>query len=110
VKLLFDQNLSPRLVDRLADLYPDSVHVSTIGLDCASDDEVWEYARQSDCFIVTKDVDYSDFSLIRGFPPRTIWLRLGNCSTREVEAALRLHYRAIQVLSNDPQAGVLTVL
>ena len=110
MKLLFDQNLSPRLVGRLADLYPDSVHVSTIGLDCASDDEVWEYARKNDCFIVTKDVDYSDLSLIRGFPPRIIWLRLGNCSTREAEAALRRHYQAIQLLSTDPQSGVLIIL
>ena len=46
--LLFDQNLSPRLVDRLADLYPGSVHVSTVGLSTAFDREVWEYARQHD--------------------------------------------------------------
>jgi predicted nuclease of predicted toxin-antitoxin system len=45
MKLLFDQNLSPRLVNRLAVLFPDSAHVQSVGLDCANDDQVWEYAR-----------------------------------------------------------------
>jgi len=38
VKLLFDQNLSSRLVARLADLYPGSAHVQSLGLDTFSDD------------------------------------------------------------------------
>ncbi len=45
MKLLFDQNLSPRLVARLADCYPGSAHVSEVGLDRALDVEVWEFAR-----------------------------------------------------------------
>jgi predicted nuclease of predicted toxin-antitoxin system len=57
VKLLFDQNLSPKLVNRLADLFPDSAHVESVGLDCASDDQVWEYARLNGFPIVTKDAD-----------------------------------------------------
>jgi len=40
MKLLFDQNLSPTLVMRLADLFPDASHVQAIDLDCASDDRV----------------------------------------------------------------------
>lgn len=46
MKLLFDQNVSPRLAERLADLFPGSVHVFSIGLDCAIDDKLWEFARQ----------------------------------------------------------------
>ena len=70
--LLFDQNLSPNLVERLSDLYPDSVHVSEIGLDTALDRVVWEYARQHDYMIVTKDADFSEMSLPLGFPPKVI--------------------------------------
>ncbi len=44
MKLLFDQNLSPKLVNRLADLFPGSIHVLSVGLDCADDDRIWEYA------------------------------------------------------------------
>lgn len=67
--LLFDQNLSPRLVDRLADLYPGSIHVSTVGLSTAFDKVVWGYARQHDYIIVTKDADFSELGLLLGFPP-----------------------------------------
>ena len=85
MKLLLDQNLSPRLVHRLADLYPDAAHVSLVGLDRASDGEVWDYAQANDCIIVTKDADFSDMSVLRGHPPKIIWLRLGNCTTSDVE-------------------------
>jgi len=60
MKLLFDQNLSPRLVYRLADLYPNSSHVMEVGLDRSFDKEVWNYARQQHYLIVTKDVDDSE--------------------------------------------------
>ncbi|MEG4803108.1 DUF5615 family PIN-like protein [Microcoleus sp. ARI1-B5] len=55
--LLFDQNLSPRLVSCLADIYPGSVHLDGIGLATTPDREVWDYARQHDYIIVTKDAD-----------------------------------------------------
>lgn len=81
MKLLFDQNLSPRLVAHFADLYPDSRHVYSVGLDRASDVIVWEYAQQNGFVLVTRDVDFSELSLLRGFPPKIIWIRRGNCST-----------------------------
>lgn len=84
-KLLFDQNLSPRLIKRLEAEYRDSVHVSQVGLDRASDREVWDYARIHDFIIVTKDSDFSDLSVMQSFPPKIIWLRLGNCTTGEIE-------------------------
>ena len=37
--------LVAQLVGRLPDLFPGSSHVQLIGLDCADDDRVWEYAR-----------------------------------------------------------------
>lgn len=107
--LLFDQNLSPRLVGYLSDLYPDSVHVSNLGLGMAFDRTVWEYARQGDYIIVTKDADFSELSLLLGFPPKVIWIRRGNCSTREIELLLRESYDAIVALSDDPETGILTL-
>jgi predicted nuclease of predicted toxin-antitoxin system len=47
MKLLFDQNLSPKLVSRLADLFPGSSHVQSEGLDSANDDQIWEHAPGS---------------------------------------------------------------
>ncbi len=107
--LLFDQNLSPHLVERLSDLYPDSAHVSKIGLDTALDRVVWEYARQHNYMIVTKDADFSEMSLLLGFPPKVIWICRGNCSTREIELLFRDNYEAIVALSDDPATGILTL-
>ena len=107
--LLFDENLSPRLVDRLADIYPGSAHVSSIGLGNALDKAVWEYARQNDFMVVTKDADFSEMSLVSGFPPKVIWIRRGNCSTRDIENLLRESFQAIVALSDDPALGILTL-
>ena len=64
MKVLFDQNLSPRLVNSLADLYPDSDHVFNLNLDQASDNEVWEFALDRGFAIVTKDADFGDLTLL----------------------------------------------
>lgn len=62
MKLLFDHNLSPRLVDRLAKMYPNSQHLFLIGLDQADDLTVWEYARQNEFTVVTRDADFNELS------------------------------------------------
>ncbi|MCA1667940.1 MAG: DUF5615 family PIN-like protein [Thermomicrobia bacterium] len=110
MKLLFDQNLSPSLVRRLSDLFSLACHVSTVGLGAASDEVVWEYAWMNAYTIVTKDADFSDFGVMRGFPPQIIWLRLGNCTTHAVEIALRAQNSAIMSLDADPTIGVLTIV
>jgi predicted nuclease of predicted toxin-antitoxin system len=107
--LLFDQNLSPRLVDHLADIYPDSEHVSSLGLGEAMDMEIWQYAHDHDYMIVTKDADFSEFGVIKGFPPKIIWIRRGNCSTKDIEMILRENYSAISNLSEDMETGILTL-
>jgi predicted nuclease of predicted toxin-antitoxin system len=71
------QELSPRLVNRLADLYPDANHTSFAGLDRATDIEIWQYAQAQGYIIVTKDSDFNDVSVLRRFPPKVIWMRLG---------------------------------
>jgi predicted nuclease of predicted toxin-antitoxin system len=89
MKLLFDHNLSPNLVNRLRELYPESNHVYRLGLDRVPKTEVWEYAKREEFLIVTKDTDFSDLSLLRGFLPKIIWIRRGNCKTADIEAILR---------------------
>jgi predicted nuclease of predicted toxin-antitoxin system len=109
VSLLFDQNLSPRLTERLVDVFPGASHVSLCGLERATDDDVWSYARANGFTIVTKDADFGDLGVIRGFPPKVVWLRLGNCTTRQIEAVLRAQALAIQALMTDPTVGVLAI-
>ena len=109
MKLLFDQNLSPKLVQRLAEPYPGSSHVQFQGLDCADDDQVWEYARLHGFAIVTKDADYNNLSVVRGNPPKVIWLLLGNCTTAQVEAVLRNNVAEIEAFEKDLSVGTLGV-
>jgi predicted nuclease of predicted toxin-antitoxin system len=110
MKLLFDQNLSPRLVELLKDVYPDSTHVSLAGLERASDEAVWTYARENSYVIVTKDADFDELNQLRGSPPKVVWLRLGNCTTDQIEGVLRSRLRALVVLEAEPEVGVLTLL
>ena len=89
MKLLFDENLSPRLVEALADLYPGSVHVHQSGLSSTDDAAIWKYAKDNGFAIVSKDSDFQERSVLHGHPPKIIWLRATNCSSAEIESLLR---------------------
>ena len=109
MKLLFDQNLSPRLVERLTDLYPGSAHVYSVGLDRAPDLAVWSFARAHGYSIVTRDSDFPDLATLFGLPPHIVWIRRGNCSSQEIESILRSHYEAIADLSLGRSSGILAL-
>jgi len=89
VKLLFDENLPPRLAGALADLYPGSSHVHECGLGSADHEAIWQYAKGNGYSIVSKDSDFQERSVLRGSPPKIIWLRVANCSSTEIERLLR---------------------
>ncbi len=108
-RLLFDQNLSPKLVKLLGDLYPNSDHLDLLGLGTVNDTVVWEYALNNDFVVVTKDADFADLSVLRGFPPKVIWIRRGNCSTVNIEEILRNHDMEIEDLVADLISGILTL-
>ena len=109
MKLLFDQNLSPRLVKALADLYPDSQHVYLLELGESDDRKVWDYAKEHNYCIVTKDADFSDFSLLLGQPPKVLWIRRGNCKTDDIETLLRNHHKDILALGENTLTGILAL-
>jgi predicted nuclease of predicted toxin-antitoxin system len=102
LKLLFDQNLSRKLVTRLADLYSASSHVQFHGLQQKTDTEIWDFAKANDFCIVTQDVDFAERSRLYGSPPKVVWLRCGNAPTSQVETLLRAGADAIQELLNNP--------
>lgn len=109
MKLLFDENLSPQLVWLLKDLFPDSIHVRDVGLKAADDPEVWKYAQENDLIICSKDSDMHQRSFVLGYPPKVVWVRLGNCSTSDVEDCLRLHFAAIEAFAADKHASFLAL-
>jgi predicted nuclease of predicted toxin-antitoxin system len=109
MKLLFDENLSPKLVRLLHDLFPDSLHVRDVALKAADDPVVWKYAQDNSLIICSKDSDMHQRSFLLGFPPKVVWVRLGNCSTSDVERLLRKHFIAIEGFAADSYASFLTL-
>ena len=109
MRLLFDENLPPRLVPRLADLYPASVHVRDVGLKNVPDEVVWQYAQSNGLVIVSKDSDFHHRSLLFGFPPKVIWLRRGNCSVQEIEMILRGYQAEIELFGEDTEGAFLVL-
>jgi len=101
VKLLLDQNLSPRLLRTLEAVYPGSSHVRVVGLRDADDAVVWEFAREHDFIIVSKDSDFHQRSFVFGFPPKVIWIRRGNCPTRDIEKVFAEHQSSILEFCED---------
>ncbi|HEX5085273.1 MAG TPA: DUF5615 family PIN-like protein [Blastocatellia bacterium] len=77
MKLLFDQNLSSKLVKSLADLFPDSLHVKDLGMQQTDDRLIWERAKQDGLTIVSKDSDFYQKAVLFGHPPKVIWIKRG---------------------------------
>ena len=78
MRLLFDQNVSYRVVKKLKSILPDAIGVREIGLYNADDYQIWEYALKNEYMVVTFDKDIPAIESVRGFPPKIIWLRTGN--------------------------------
>ena len=78
MKLLFDQNISFRLIKQITDVFPQAQQVMEVGLTDHNDSEIWEFAREHNYTIVTFDSDFYDLSVIKGTPPKIIWLRILN--------------------------------
>jgi len=109
VKLLFDENLSPGLVQALEPEYPGSAHVRTLGLRGATDWAIWERARQAAYAIVSKDNDFRQLSFLHGAPPKVIWLSVGNVGTEVILRLLRSQRAEIQVFEADTEASLLAL-
>jgi predicted nuclease of predicted toxin-antitoxin system len=107
MKLLFDQNLSPSLVHRLADVLPESSHVRDFGLSDADDSTIWAHAKREGLTIVSKDSDFRQRAFMHGPPPKVISIGLGNCTTTQVEALLRARASDIRYFVGDPQTAIL---
>ena len=109
MKLLLDQNLSPRLVTILSALYPGSTHVRAVGLHAADDDRVWTYAAEQGFVIVSKDADFHQRSFVLGHPPKVVWIRRGNCSTAEIEEILRVRQAELLAFERDEDGAFLVL-
>lgn len=110
MKLLFDQNISFRLLERVKHLFPEAKQVRILGLENASDIQIWEYAKNHNYCIVSFDADFFDISNLKGHPPKIIWLRTGNTTTANLEKLLILKYEVIEDFIKNPVYDDITCL
>ena len=81
MRLLFDQNISFRILSKIKIYFPEAKQVRELGIENYSDVEIWKFAKENNYTIVTFDGDFYDLSNFKGFPPKIIWLRFGNTKT-----------------------------
>ena len=84
MNLLFDQNISFKITTLLLTVFPEAKQVRELDLENATDIEIWNYARNNNYCIVTFDSDFIDISNLKGTPPKVIWLRCGNTTTKSI--------------------------
>ena len=101
MKLLFDQNISFRLVKKLKDIFSNAKQVRELGLENSTDSEIFDYAKKNDYSIVTFDSDFCDLNIIRGFPPKIIWIRTGNTTTKNLELIIRRKSETIKTFLKE---------
>jgi predicted nuclease of predicted toxin-antitoxin system len=109
VNLLLDENLSPRLLPRLASLFPVLRHVRDIGLKQASDETIWEWAKKNSYTIVTTDADFAAINNRRGWPPKVIRIEECDHPLRIIEELLRRNAVRISEFDKDPNVGLLAI-
>ena len=107
MKLLFDENLSPRLVNFLSTPFLGSVHVRDVGLAQADDEAIWTYAKDNGFAIVSKDSDFQQRSFVSGAPPKVIWIQRGNCTTTDIVTLLQDYHLVLHEFEKNTGAAFL---
>ena len=107
MSFLLDENLSPRLAPRLADLYPGLIHVRDVGLKAASDRETWDWAKDHEYTVITTDADFVALSQRLGWPPKVVHLERCDVLLRVIEGSLRRNAVLVSEFLKDSNAGLL---
>jgi predicted nuclease of predicted toxin-antitoxin system len=107
VKLLFDANVSHRLVTDLDSEFQGSTHVRDVGLRGAEDRAIWDHARRHGFAIVSKDIDFRERSYVEGAPPKVIWLDVGNAGTEAIGTLLRRERERVERFGALSDASLL---
>ena len=106
MKLLFDENLSPQLVEVFSRSYPGSRHVDHVGLRGESDERIWEYAGREGFALVSKDNDFRQLSFLHGAPPKVIWLSVGDLGTNAIADLISESALLLRSFLEDPEESL----
>lgn len=109
MKLLFDENLSPKLVSLLTLDFPESSQIELLGLRGATDYKVWEYAKEAGFTLVSKDNDFRQRAFLLGPLPKVVWLSVGNMGTQGIASLLRENTALLETFSQSPDEGLFVL-
>jgi predicted nuclease of predicted toxin-antitoxin system len=96
VKFLVDNQLPAALARFLASRGLDCQHVLDLDLAEATDAAIWDFADHNDCVVISKDEDFLYLANASSSKARFIWIRFGNCRTKELLAAIQRLWPKIQ--------------
>jgi len=96
VKFLVDNQLPAALARFLASRGVECQHVLDVDLGEATDVEIWRHASRNNCVVISKDEDFLYLAKARSSNARLIWIRLGNCRTKALLAAVERSWPEIE--------------
>ena len=109
MKLLLDENVSFRVLRSVISVFPGSIHVSKEGSNVKEDQEIFDFAKGNEFTILTFDEDFYDLQLLKGHPPKIIWLRFGNSSNLKIVNKLIENRPTIISFLSNPEVGILEI-
>ena len=109
MRLLVDENLSPKIVRLLDGRFPGTVHVASVGLAGSGDEAIWRYARDNGFVVLSKDSDFNQRALLRGGPPKVVWLRVAEMRTNEIAATVLATADELERFDIDGEQSVLVI-
>jgi predicted nuclease of predicted toxin-antitoxin system len=107
MKLLFDENLSPKLPRLVGTTFADSQHVREIGFKGQTDEEIWAFAKTNGFTIISKDKDFYQRALLYGSPPKFVWLCLGNCTRDDLLFLIQRHEQDILAFETSTESVLI---
>lgn len=109
MRLIFDQNISHRILKELPPRFSGSTTIKKENLINANDKEIWGFAKNFNYTIVTQDSDFNDLNSVYGYPPKIVWLRLGNLSTVQIVKILSTKEEQIRNFINNEAYGCFEI-
>ncbi|HMS65515.1 MAG TPA: DUF5615 family PIN-like protein [Ignavibacteria bacterium] len=106
MKFLFDENISHRILKKLNSEFANSIHCKNINPNPKNDLDIWNYAKSNDFTIVTFDEDFYEWMILKGFPPKIIWLRTGNTTTNNIAEIINKKSLDIKDFHESKEVGI----
>ena len=107
MKILIDQNISPKITKYLDDEFSESRQVRQLGIENYSDLKIYQYAKLNEFTILTFDSDFIDLAIVKGSPPKIIWIRTFDQTTKKIVRLLNSNKERIAIFIDSEAANIL---